>query len=96
MGRLIELGGEGEWMAVVYADSNPLGKAEFMVGEEKADTAEISRYTIVAEDESAIPDLATDTQSSGDITDTTESIQPATSMDLNEPEIQPVINAESN
>ncbi len=55
--RLMEMGGEGEWTAVVYDNSVPLGKATFTLGEKAEEGAGISRYHVVDNQEDlALPE----------------------------------------
>lgn len=49
--RLMEVGGEGEWLAVVYADAMPLGKATFRIGEKRGEFEALSRYHVISEED---------------------------------------------
>lgn len=53
MDTLMDRGGEGEWVANVFADGRPIGQSKFYLGEKPADVEEIEgpRYYIVGEEE---------------------------------------------
>lgn len=56
MSRLMELGGEGDWQANVFANGRPIGQANFSIGEKTDDTEDtegIPAYYVVGEDQLA-------------------------------------------
>ncbi len=54
MDRMLQVGGEGEWRATVYADGIPIGESIFYVGEKTEEQEEgAGRYFVVEEDATA-------------------------------------------
>lgn len=60
MPKLLEMGGEGNWTANVYADGNVLGQSKFVIGDPEEDLDEITgpRYFVVgAEPEDEVDEM---------------------------------------
>ena len=77
--RLMQTGGEGEWMAVVYADANPIGKAMFTLGEKEEEGEGVSRYYVVdSEPAPAEMDTSLQPAPAGETSGATEPVSPTT------------------